>query len=142
MLAAFPSLWVCAVLGQFHRKSLGCSWGRLDASYYQAIGASPPYPRAQPFIGQRMPKETDPDEESPEFKRIKARDEAIMKDMREAHGVLIGAGKLAEQAVRSVCEGNEAPVGQFGLESLDRGLRWLAKHWGLTKGPHGGRLSA
>jgi hypothetical protein len=119
----------------------GKKWGRTVVAYHQAIGAAPPYPKAVAF-GDARGRSPDPDPASHEGKRLTARDKAIIQNMQEAHAVLIGAGILAERAVRSVCESNECPVGQVGLDALQRGLYWLGDFWGLTKKPRHVRIPA
>jgi hypothetical protein len=109
----------------------GKRWNRLVAAYHKAIGATPPYPKAIAF--KRAEPSHEPHEDSDAGKKQIARDKDIIADMREAHAVLLGAGKIAEYAVRSTCEENEAPVGSIGLDGLQRGLAWLAQHWGLTE---------
>jgi len=111
----------------------GKRWGRLVVAYHKAIGAKPPYPKSASFSGEGGTVEPDPDSQLGKQRAKKER--AIVSDMMEAHAVLIGAGKLAEIAVRSVCESNESPVGTVGHESLVRGLSWIALHWGLTQQP-------
>lgn len=109
----------------------GKRWGRLVTAYHKAIGASPPYAKPQTF--ERYESSADPDDGSAEGQKRLQHDRAIIEDMREAHAVLIGAGLLAERAVRAVCEANESAVGAVGSAALDRGLYWLASHWQLTQ---------
>lgn len=116
----------------------GKRWGRLVEQYRKAIGAPKPYPRGQAFM------RAEPSHESPDplpdtqagrdalERLVKARDD-IIRDMRTAHGALMGAGMLAERAVRSTCEENEVPVGTLGHIALKDGLEWLALHWGITQ---------
>lgn len=107
-------------------------WNRLVAAYHRAIGATQPYPKAMSF--KRSEPSHEPSEESDAGKKQIKRDKQIIDDMREAHAVLLlGAGKIAEHAVRAVCEENETTVGTTGLDGLQRGLGWLAQHWGLTE---------
>lgn len=107
----------------------GKRWGRLVVAYHRALGAKPPYPRTMTF--DRVDPSPEPDTESNEGKRRDGESRSIIGDMREAHAVLIGAGMMAERAVRSVCEENEVPAGIIGIDNLKRGLEWLATHWGL-----------
>lgn len=111
----------------------GKRWGRLVVAYHRSIGAKPPYPKGMSFDRRDPSPEPDPDSDA--GKRTAADARAIVEDMREAHAVLIGAGMLAEKAVRSICEANEVSIGIIGIDNLRRGLDWLAKHWGLTTEP-------
>lgn len=122
-------LFLAAKVDQYEFEA-GKRWGRLVVAYHQSIGARPPYPKAMIFNRVDPSPEPDPDSEAGKRRTKDAKN--IIADMREAHGVLIGAGKLAEHAVRSVCESNESPVGVVGLENLQKGLNWLASHWGLV----------
>src|ERR1019366_6884657 len=110
----------------------GKRWQKLVAGYHQAIGAKP-HPKSMSF--ERRDGSLEPDPESEKGKRQTAIDRALVADMREAHAVLIGAGMLAERAVRAVCEENDASVGIFGINNLCRGLAWLSLYWGLTQQP-------
>ena len=114
-----------------HEYEAGKRWGRLVVAYHRAIGAKPGYPPAMTFY--RSDPAFEPDPESEEGKKRLRYAQDIIDDMREAHAVLIGAGMLAERSVRSVCEADQAPIGIEGLETLKRGLQWVAKHWGLTR---------
>jgi hypothetical protein len=109
----------------------GKRWGNLVVAYHLAIGAKPPYPKAMSF--ERRNPSPEPDAESDKAKQKLKTEIAIIDDMREAHAVLIGAGMLAERAVRAICEQNDASVGIFGIANLQRGLAWLALHWGLSQ---------
>ena len=111
----------------------GKRWHDLVVAYHRAIGAKPPYPKAISFDRRDPSPEPDADSSAGQ-KRIEI-ERAIIEDMREAHAVLIGAGMLAERAVRAVCEENDASVGILGLDNLRRGLDWLALHWGLVNQP-------
>lgn len=116
----------------------GKRWGRLVSLWERAIGAPRPYPGEGPiaFLGTVRSRSDgeDPPVGTPEGTRLLKDRRRVMAEMQEAHAVLSGAGMLAEAAVRTTCEVNEMPVGALGLESLKRGLAWLARHWGLTKG--------
>lgn len=109
----------------------GKKWGRLIVEYHRAIGCPPPYPKSGYFLDQ-MDKGAEPDPDSEEGKKRAKKARQVIDAMMEAHAVLFGAGKLAEYAVRAVCEANEAAVGEVGMNALSRGLDWLAEHWGLT----------
>ncbi len=115
----------------------GKMWGRLINQWYRAIGACRPYPSQGPiaFLGtvRALDDGEDPPVDSKEGKRILADRRKVIRRMQEAHAVLVGAGMLAEAAVRGVCEANECSSAIYGLDNLVRGLDWLAKHWGLTK---------
>ncbi len=118
----------------------GKRWGRLVIRYQRAVGAPKPWPKGQDF--NRTAPSLEPDEPLPDTEAGRKKLEELEKarrdtidEMRDAHASLIGAGMLAERAVRSTCEANEVPVGAQGLESLKRGLEWLALHWGLTTAP-------
>lgn len=109
----------------------GKRWNRLVTAYHRAIGAKPPYPKGMTF--DRRDPSPEPDADSPKGKARLATDKQIIEDMREAHAVLMGAGMLAEKAVRAICEENDASVGIYGVINLRRGLDWLSAHWGLTQ---------
>jgi hypothetical protein len=111
----------------------GKRWGRLVAAYYQAIGAKPPHPKGMTF--DRTDPSPEPDADSEPGQRRLKRDRAVIEDMREAHAVLIGAGLLAERAVRGICEASDTSPHLLGLHNLRRGLQWLARHWQLVHAP-------
>lgn len=110
-------------LNEFHAEA-GRRWHKLVLAYYRAIGAPMPWPKPlafeliDPGRGTDMPV---------------ANAKAIIADMRDAHGILISAGKLAEQAVRALCEDDLLPVGSDGLRAAQHGLMSLARHWRLTE---------
>jgi len=115
----------------------GKRWGRLVTLWHKSVGAPKPYPGEGPvaFLGTTRGKDgsEDPAIDTAEGKKLRRTRYDAIDDMQQAHAVLLGAGMLAESAVRGTCEANEAPIGSLGMENLQRGLSWLARHWGLTK---------
>lgn len=111
----------------------GKRWARLVACFHKATAAPPPNPKAHTFASGGRSHEPDPDSE--EGQKIAELDVEIIASMREAHAVLIGAGKLAENAVRMICELDQVPYGALMMNALRTGLDWLALHWGLTTQP-------
>lgn len=115
----------------------GRRWGKLVAQWRKAIGAPSPYPGEGPvaFLGTVRSRSDgdDPPVDTPEGKRIRGDRMRVIQDMQQAHAVLVGAGLVAEAAVRGTCEENEIPIGTLGLENLQNGLSWLARFWDLTK---------
>lgn len=111
-------------------------WGRLVARWHRAIGAYHPYPGPGPvaFLGTVRGRDAgdDPHVDSKEGKKLRAERMHTIDEMQEAHAILIGAGMMAEAAVRGTCEANENTTALYGLGNLKRGLNWLAKWWGLT----------
>jgi hypothetical protein len=109
----------------------GKRWSERVAKYHMAIDAPQPNPKALVLEG-RMGG-TPPDPDSDEGKKRVERDHQSVTDFLTAHGVLIGAGMLAEAMVRNVCERDHQPEGHEQLMALNRGLLWLANHWDLTR---------
>jgi hypothetical protein len=107
-------------------------WAERASEYLAAIGAPPPDAKAV-TLERRSPSEP-PDPDSPAGLRAVAEDQEALAAMQEAHACLISAGALAEKAVRSLCERNEAPAGEYEKTSAIRGLLWLAEYRRLTKG--------
>lgn len=120
------------------RFEAGKRWAAKVAAYHKAILARPNAP-AIAIEGRGHSHPIDPGSEAGQLEAIK--DLTAISEMEEAHAVLIGAGMLAEQAVRHTCEQDEAPVGTEGLNSLDIGLLWLSSYWGLTTAPKNVRNS-
>ncbi|MCC6889627.1 MAG: hypothetical protein IT536_13920 [Hyphomicrobiales bacterium] len=73
-----------------------------------------------------------PDPDTVEGRRQAKREADAMERFFEAHHVLLSAGKLAEHAVRRLCEHDEGPCGMAELMALRNGLAALAQHRGLT----------
>lgn len=113
----------------------GKRWGSLVRSWHRAIGAPKPYPGEGPiaFMGtvRAANVDDDPSLDTEEGKLLRRKRLALGSDMQQAHAVLIGAGMLAERAVRATCEDNEVPVGALGMMNLQCGLSWLSRHWGI-----------
>lgn len=101
----------------------------LLADYRVATGAPSPSAKAASYFRGGQSHPVDPDSE--DGKKEAARHVKTVASMSEVHAVLIGAGKLPEHAVMSVCGYDEAPVGETGLIALNDGLLWIAKYWGL-----------
>jgi hypothetical protein len=110
----------------------GKRWARLAKAVRDVIGA-PGYPRVTGFVEKSFGHDADPD--SKEGQRIADRDRMLVQEMTEAHGALIGAGMLAEQAVRWVCEDDKAVESYPQQIALERGLTWVATFWGLLNAP-------
>lgn len=117
-----------------YRYEAGKRWARLMALYHKAVGAPPPSPKPQ-SLSQGFGKTLEPDPDSEEGREMTYRERTIIAAVREAHAVLMGAGMLAENAVRRACEMDEAPVGWTQVNALKEGLAWLSQHWGLTDSP-------
>lgn len=111
----------------------GLRWARLVTQYYKATNTPSPHPRSAAFVGGGKAMEPDPDSE--EGQKIAEIEIVLCKDMQEAHGVLFGAGMLAERQVRATCEHGALVVTPHELLALRTGLEWLALHWGLTTQP-------
>ena len=105
-------------------------WRETAAKYQQAICAPPPDARAVSFQIGRGASPIDPDSEA--GKTEARRHSAATVTFLESHAALMGAGLLAERAVRRLCEQDEAPIGEEQRQSVKRGLLWIAKYRGLT----------
>src|SRR3990167_3899985 len=100
-------------------------WRReMAREYHIAIGA--PQPDPKPVSYQRGISGTLPDPDSEAGKERTRRDIAAIAVFQEAHAALLGAGKVAEMAVRRLCEQDQGPVGIFELQYVRRGLLWIA----------------
>lgn len=82
-----------------------------------------------------------PDPDSYEGRRQVERDRAAVSEFMEAHAALLGAGVLAENAVRRTCEDNKTIESHSQLLHLQRGLEWLAEYRRLTAQAKNGRNS-
>lgn len=101
----------------------GKDWREKAGKYVNSIGVFPiRSPSAEPGRGGSPP---DPD--SPEGQKQAAREANAMERFFEAHHVLLSAGKMAEGAVRRLCEHNEGPCGMAELIALRNGLSALAE---------------
>ena len=113
-------------------------WGEMAAKYVDAIAAPAPDPRSMLLWKRGHGHPPDPD--SALGREQAERERRTVVTMREAHATLAAAGTLVEATVRAVCERGEAPVGEAGLQALDRGLVLLAGYIGLTnRSRHGKR---
>lgn len=111
----------------------GKRWAQLAAAARKAICAPAESAAASTFVPKQGGHEPDPDSER--GKKIAADDRTTVQAMMEAHAILIAAGMLAENAVRTVCEDDRALTAHEQLLALIRGLSWIAQHWGLTQSP-------
>jgi hypothetical protein len=109
----------------------GKRWSALAARSRSIILAPKQAPTSSTFVERTGGHSPDPDSSAGQL--IAARERLLVQEFMEAHAVLIGAGMLAEQAVRQVCEDDRAVVGHTQLLALKNGLSWLAIHWGLTQ---------
>lgn len=113
----------------------GKKWRDLVIDWQRTIGAPQPYPGAGPvaFLGTVRAPDTgdDPSVDTKEGRKLLAARRKVMRNMQEAHTVLIAAGRQAEAAVRAVCEANECSAALYGINNLTWGLAWLASFWGL-----------
>lgn len=106
----------------------GKRWREEAAIYRQAIGAFP-VRTASLERGRSMP--ADPDSE--EGQKQASRETSAAERFFEAHAVLVAAGMGAENAVRRLCEDDEALAGLYDLKNARTGLTRLAEHYGLTQ---------
>jgi hypothetical protein len=74
---------------------------------------------------------TAPDPDSEAGVVVVLRDKGTVISWKRAHAVLCGAGLLAEHAVRSATERNDA-VAEFEFQHLRAGLAALTKFWRFT----------
>ena len=107
----------------------GERWARLAADYRRAIN-SPPSLRAAAM--ERGGPGYEPDPESEAGAAIVRHERVVVRRMERAHLALVGAGKLAEAAVRAVCERDEAAP--YAIVYLTEGLSALVRHFRLTEG--------
>jgi hypothetical protein len=68
-----------------------------------------------------------PDPDTVEGQKRARREADAMERFFEAHHLLLSAGKLAEAAVRRLCEHDEGPCGMAELIALRNGLSALAE---------------
>ncbi len=111
--------------------AVGRWWGEMAAKYQSAINAPVPFPKSASLDIGRGNQSADPDSEAGQLEAKRHRGAALT--FLEAHAALLGAGMLAERAVRRLCEENVPLSGAEELESARRGLLWVAKHRGLTE---------
>ncbi len=122
-------------VGQY---AAGKWFGRLSEACRAAIDA-PTGPRKSAFVEGNGGHAPDPDSDAGREQVTKDR-EAVSSFM-EAHAALLGAGMLAEHAVRLVCEDNKTVVGHAQVLHLRSGLDWLAEYRALTIQNKHGRSS-
>lgn len=116
----------------------GKKWAERASRYQAAINCPVGMRSASAErVGFSSPADPDSDEGQEQVKR----DVGAVLAFQEAHAVLLGAGLIAERAVRGLCERDEAMTGELHALALHRGLSWLAEYWGLTGGrrPANGR---
>ena len=112
-------------------------WAVLAVRARRAIDAPKEAPTKAAFVWGIGGRDADPD--SDEGKKLAARDREDVMEFMAAHGALLGAGMLAERAVRSVCEDRKTVEGHQELISLNRGLSWLGEYRDLTQRTKNGR---
>lgn len=113
-------------VGQY---AAGKWFSRLSEACRAAIDA-PAGPRKSAFVEGNGGHAPDPDSERGQEQV--AKDRLSVASFMEAHGALLGAGMLAERAVRLVCEDNKTVVGHAQTLHLRSGLEWLAEFRRLT----------
>lgn len=106
-------------------------WAEKAAQYCTAINAPLPFPRSASLDVGRGNQSADPDSEAGREEARRHRGAVLV--FLEAHAALMGAGMLAERAVRRLCEEDATLCGLDELNSARSGLMWIAKHRGLTK---------
>lgn len=102
---------------------------RLFAAYRKAIASPLEAPTSSAFVNEGRRRDADPD--TLEGQRDAIRDGKIMDAAEEAFAVLDCVGADKRRVVEAVCERNETPIGEVGLDNLRLGLAWLGQHWGL-----------
>jgi hypothetical protein len=106
-------------------------WWRETASRYRgAICAPAPDPKA--IMLEAGCRSSQPDPDSDAGRELVKRDSMASLVFLEAHGALLGAGMIAERAVRRLCEEDQSPIGEEERIATRRGLLWVAKYRGLT----------
>lgn len=115
----------------------GKRWAERAALYRAAIESPSPDPKAMNF-NSSTGSPIDPD--SDRGQREIARHRAAINSFIDVHAALATMvnGRQIVGTVRSVCEREEAPVGQEGIDHLCAGLTRIAEFYGLT----GGRKSS
>lgn len=113
--------------------SAGKRWAERARRYRWAINCPPDSPRSSSAERSGFSSPPDPDSERG-LGEAKTDSEAV-KVFLEAHAVLLGAGLLAERAVRSLCEDDVVMAGEIHSIALHKGLLWLVDHWQLTEAP-------
>lgn len=102
----------------------GKDWREKAARYIKTLDHFPV--RTLPMDGRGGSAPADPDSEAG---AAQARREAgAMERFFEAHHVLLSSGRLAERAVRHLCERDQGPCGMAELIALRNGLSALADH--------------
>lgn len=107
-------------------------WRKKAADYLSAIDAPAPGLKPQKFEFGSLGTPPDPDSFAGK-EQAKADNDAVVEFLG-AHAALLGAGALAERAVRKLCEQDLAMCGAYELECVKRGLSWIANYRDLTNG--------
>ena len=126
--------------------------GRISASQFSAgkwfsmlsmAARNAIHPPAEPTQSAFLPKNGGhaPDPDSDKGRKQAHHDREAVSAFMEAHAALIGAGMLAERAVRRICEDNKTIEGHLQLLSLVSGLEWLVEYRRLTALASRGRSS-
>lgn len=110
----------------------GKRWREEAAIYRRAIGV---FPVRTASLERSRSMPADPDSE--EGQKQAGRETSAAERFFEAHAVLVAAGMGAENAVRRLCEDDEALAGLYDLKNARVGLARLAEHYGLA-GPKRG----
>lgn len=101
----------------------GKTWREKAARYIGTLGLFPVRSILVEGRGGSLP----PDPDTTEGQKRARREADAMERFFEAHHVLLAAGKLAEHAVRRLCEHDEGPCGMAELIALRNGLTALAE---------------
>jgi hypothetical protein len=101
----------------------GKDWREKAAKYVSTLGHFPVRTILVEGRGGSLP----PDPDTEEGRKRARREADAMERFFEAHHVLLSAGKLAETAVRRLCEHDEGPCGMAELIALRNGLSALAE---------------
>lgn len=109
--------------------SAGKWFAMLSDSCRAAIDA-PSMPHKAGFVKGSGGHAPDPDSDAGRVQV--ARDREAVEKFMQAHAALIGAGMLAERAVRMVCEDGKTIENHSQLLGLQNGLEWLCEYRRLT----------
>lgn len=108
----------------------GKRWRDAAQEYHEAILAPAQNPKAHSFERRGHSHPLDPGTAAG---MVEAADHRVTVDeFLKWHAELSDAGSAVERETRAVCERDEAPVGESGLNALDIGLRRLSGLMGLT----------
>ncbi len=106
----------------------GKRWRESVAAYHGAIGV---FPVRTAALERGRSTPPDPDSEGGREQAVRDRDAA--EAFFAAHAALVSAGMVAENAVRRLCEDDQALCGLYELNGAICGLMALAHYYGLTE---------